>query len=178
MNLAVYLAIAGNGVVAATHAYDNFQDESGSGTASVIRGRAETISEAIDRILAPNPLNIIVDVEKIAVVGFSAGDASALALGGPRPSIAEAVRHCVTYDDPFRCFIDPNEQLFGDTTLMSGLSENRIRSIILLAPVTAYFTYGKRRAVKRHYRIRSDILRRTGCGPFFNPPGLPQIHAD
>ena len=52
MNLAVYLAIAGNGVVAATHAYDNFQDESGSGTASVIRGRAETISEAIDRILA------------------------------------------------------------------------------------------------------------------------------
>jgi predicted dienelactone hydrolase len=82
MNLAIHLTDAGYIVAAPTHAHENFQDESGSGTADVIKGRAETISEVIDRISTPNPLSLVVDGEQIAVVGFSAGGATVLALSG------------------------------------------------------------------------------------------------
>ncbi len=139
-NLAVFLAEVGYIVAAPTHAHDNFQDESGSGAAEVIKGRAETISNVIDRIAAPNPLNLVVDSERIAVIGFSAGGATALALGGLQPSMGEAVNHCEAYSDPFCRFVDPKDRRFEDTKLMSGLGDSRIRSIVALAPVTAYFS--------------------------------------
>lgn len=140
MNLAVHLVDAGYIVAAPTHAYDNFQDEGGSGTAEVIRGRAETISDLIDRISAPNPLNLAVNGEQVAVIGFSAGGATALGLGGLRPSMAEAVNHCEAYSDPFCRFIEPDDRRFDDTTPMSELGDSRVRSIVALAPVTAYFS--------------------------------------
>ena len=140
MNLAVHLADVGYVVAAVTHARDNFRDETGSGTADVIRSRAKTVSALIDRILAPNPLKLVVDNERIAVAGFSAGGATALALGGAQPSMASAVSHCEAYADSFCRFVDPEDPRFEDATPMSDLGDNRIRSIILMAPVTAYFS--------------------------------------
>lgn len=140
VNLAVYLTDAGYIVAALTHGKDNFLDASGSGTVSVIRTRAEDVSTTIDRISAPNPLDLVVDNERVAVVGFSAGGTTALALTGLRPSMAEAVRHCAAYADPFCRFVDASDPRFNDTGLMLNLTDSRIQSAVVLAPVTAYFS--------------------------------------
>ena len=140
VNLAAALANAGYIVVAPTHTNDNFRDDSGSGTASVIKSRAKTITRLIDRITSPNPLNLQVDTKRISVAGFSAGGTTALALAGAIPVMAAALTHCAASNDPFCRFIDPDDPRFDDTTPLSNLHDARIQSFVLMAPVTAYFT--------------------------------------
>ena len=140
VNLAVHLTQAGYVVAAPNHWQDNFQDESGAGTARVIQARAADVSAAIDRIFGPNPLGLMVDQDRVAVLGFSAGGATALALGGAKPAMAAAIQHCAAYVDPFCGFVDPKDPRFDDATLMLGLDDGRIQSLVLMAPVTAYFS--------------------------------------
>lgn len=138
-NLAVYLAGAGYAVATPTHINDNFRDDTGSGTAEVIASRARTVTDLIDRITAPNPLGLQIDADRISVIGFSAGGATALALAGARPVMAQAKKHCVNTDDPFCRFIGQSDPRLDDTTPIAGLGDGRLRSIVLLAPVTAYY---------------------------------------
>ncbi len=144
---AVALAKAGYVVAAPMHRADNFLDASGAGTREVLADRAHSLSAVIDRLTAPNPLGLEIDAGGIAAAGFSAGGATALALAGARPSMAAAVAHCATRDDPFCAFVPAGDARFDDDRPIDGLHDGRVRALILLSPVTAYFDDGEVAAI-------------------------------
>src|SRR5215475_1764322 len=74
------MALARQGYVAAAprHAKDNSRDWSGVGTYEVWYGRPRQISEGIDALLADRTLGTVIDPDRIAVIGHSAGGYDAL----------------------------------------------------------------------------------------------------
>lgn len=142
-DLAIALASEGYVVAAPMHPRDNFQDTSGVGSVSVWAGRPRQVSRVIDSMLEDLALGRHVQRERIGVVGHSAGGYTALALAGVQPSMDALIQHCkeIPQDDRF-CFfggIAAREagRKGGD---IPDAHDNRVRAIVLLAPIAALFT--------------------------------------
>src|SRR5215813_3201448 len=99
------MALARQGYVAAAprHAKDNSRDWSGVGTYEVWYGRPRQISEGIDAIFADPGLSAVIDPDRIAVIGHSAGGYTALTLVGGRADMDRARSHCREHPDDGFC---------------------------------------------------------------------------
>ena len=138
---AIALVEAGYVVAAPMHARDNFLDASGAGSGEVLSGRARTVSAVIDRVGRANPLSLTIDPARIAVIGFSAGGATALALLGAEPSIGAARVHCERHPgDPFCRHVAVVSRGEAADLPLRGLGDRRVKAIVAMAPVTAWFT--------------------------------------
>jgi len=137
-----YLAAHGYMVATLLHARDNAMDPRGSSSLEVWQSRPAEWRAGLDAVLA-SPLGPMVDRNRIAAAGFSAGGYTALAVGGARPSSLALAAYCAQYGgSDVMCrptaarlwgwvltwFGHPAEQL-GDAR------DKRVRAVVALAPV-------------------------------------------
>ncbi len=146
--LAAALARAGMLVVALTHPGDNFEDQRLVGTPSYFSERPLQVSRTLDALLASPRWAALVDAQRIAVLGHSAGGFTALALSGARPSIAKTLRHCAEqYDaDPWFCGVSGSRETAQQRAALAPFvpetpltTDPRIKAAVLIAPVGAFF---------------------------------------
>lgn len=92
--LASYLA--GRGFIVATleHPGDNFHDQSGVGTSSVLVGRAIQVAAVITALLEDPRWSQLIDADRIGVAGFSAGGYTSLLTVGAVPRFERFVGYC------------------------------------------------------------------------------------
>jgi predicted dienelactone hydrolase len=98
--IAAATARAGFIVVALTHPGDNYRDRSMVGKLDYLTERPRQVSRTLDAFLADAKWASLIDSDRIAFVGHSAGGFTGLALLGATPSIANSAKHCsINYDD-------------------------------------------------------------------------------
>lgn len=133
-------ALARHGWLAAAplHPGDNFVDASAAGARAVLEGRPRTVTEIVDRVTKDGRFGRYLDGRRIAVVGYAAGGATALALLGAAPSPAAARAHCRAHPEDGICSGGPGPDESGDGPI-EGLADPRVRAAVLLAPNTAWF---------------------------------------
>lgn len=134
--------LARNGWFAAAplHPGDNFMTDAAAGTRAVLEGRPRTVSEVVDAVIDDGRFGRHVDDGRIAVVGYSMGGATALALLGAVPSRDAARAHCRSHPEDGFCAVgpEPGASGAGDGPI-EGLADPRFRAAVLLAPNTAWF---------------------------------------
>ncbi|MGY0558524.1 MULTISPECIES: alpha/beta hydrolase family protein [unclassified Lysobacter] len=93
-DLASYLA--GHGFIVATleHPKDNFHDQSGVGTSSVLVGRPIQIAALITVLLEDPRWGQLIDTDRIGVAGFSAGGYTSLLMVGAVPRFERFISYC------------------------------------------------------------------------------------
>lgn len=123
--LAQALAAHGYLVVALRHPHDNQDDGSLLGSPAYFSERAAQVSRLLDALLADAAWSRAIDVRRIAVVGHSAGGATALALAGGRLDPARVAAHC-----------GPNGPGRDDDTAFCALGGARRPAAAAVAPVT------------------------------------------
>ena len=132
------MALARQGYVAAAprHAKDNSRDWSGVGTYEVWYGRPRQISEAIDALLADPTLGTVIDPDRIAVIGHSAGGYTALALVGGRADMDRARSHCRQHPDDGFCQVrrPDRTRVAAPSARIPDSRDARIKAAIALAP--------------------------------------------
>jgi len=132
------MALARQGYVAAAprHAKDNSRDWSGVGTYEVWYGRPRQISEGIDALLADRTLGTVIDSDRIAVIGHSAGGYTALALVGGRADMDRARSHCRQHPDDGFCQVRRPDQtrVAAPSARIPDSRDARIKAAIAMAP--------------------------------------------
>jgi predicted dienelactone hydrolase len=160
--LAAALARAGMLVVALTHPGDNFEDQTLVGTPSYFSERPLQVSRTLDALLASARWSALIDAQRIAVLGHSAGGFTALALSGARPSIAKTLRHCAEhYDaDPWFCGVSGSKETAQQRAALASYvpetpltTDPRIKAAVLIAPVGAFFEDSALAAIRIPLRI-------------------------
>ena len=170
-DLALHLARQGYVVAAPMHPRDNFQDMSGTGSREVWMSRPRHVSQTIDGLVADPVLGPHLQPERVAVVGHSAGGATALMLLGGIPSFSHLLRHCREHpDDAHFCAYGRAARQAGPSAEpVPDLHDPRIKAAVLMAPVGAVFPVEGLTAVRVPVRLysagRDAIL-------------LPQYHAE
>ena len=132
------MALARQGYVAAAprHAKDNSRDWSGVGTYEVWYGRPRQISEGIDGIFADPGLSAVIDPDRIAVIGHSAGGYTALTLVGGRADMDRARSHCREHPDDGFCQVRLPDQarVSASSVPIPDSRDARIKAAIAMAP--------------------------------------------
>ncbi len=134
--LAIALARGGYVAAAPRHAKDNSRDWSGVGTYKVWYGRPRQISEGIDATLADPALGALIDPDRVAVVGHSAGGYTALALVGARADMDRARSHCRQHPDDGFCQVRRPDQtrVPAPSVPIPDSRDARIKAAIAMAP--------------------------------------------
>ncbi len=141
-------AKAGYVVVSLTHPGDNFRDRSMIADPRYFYERPRQISRVIDFVLANPDWAVMVDQNRIAALGHSAGGYAVAAMIGAIPNLDRLESHCrKTTDDPACDYADPAlgilEQAGPALKLpeqfkpSGDLRDARIKAAILLAPLGA-----------------------------------------
>lgn len=132
--------LARNGylVLCPEHPFNNFFDDSQTGTADSYARRSRDLKVALDKLLSLDPYGPAIDANKIAVFGFSLGGYTALCASGARPFVT-GLRHHIRANREF----DP---LFSsyEVIVKSGFQDDflpvtpdpRYKACIALAPVS------------------------------------------
>jgi predicted dienelactone hydrolase len=132
------MALARQSYVAAapSHAKDNSRDWSGVGTYEVWYGRPRQISEGIDALLADPALGTVIDPDRIAVIGHSAGGYTALVLVGGRADMDRARSHCRQHPDDGFCQVRRPDQtrVAAPSARIPDSRDARIKAAIAMAP--------------------------------------------
>jgi predicted dienelactone hydrolase len=132
------MALARQGYVAAAprHVKDNSRDWSGVGTYEVWYGRPRQISEGIDAIFADPGLSAVIDPDRIAVIGHSAGGYTALTLVGGRADMDRARSHCREHPDDGFCQVRLPDQarVSASSVPIPDSRDARIKAAIAMAP--------------------------------------------
>ncbi|MCW5745007.1 MAG: hypothetical protein KIT36_02250 [Alphaproteobacteria bacterium] len=160
-DLIEYLASRGSIVAAPVHTHDNATDHSGPGTDLQLLGRPRHIARSIDALLADPTLGLLIDAQRIGIIGYSAGGYAALVVIGGRPDFALGPAHCAQAQ---------RDSLFCGWMRRGGIQrlhpewsvthDARVRAAVLLAP--AYSIFFDRKgladvtAAIRLYRAESD----------------------
>ena len=157
---ALALAQQGYIVAAPLHPHDNFQDHRGAISWEVLTGRPRTVSAVIDYLFAAKTSGLQIDQAQVSMIGFSNGGYTALALVGAQPAMRHMNTHCRTYpQDSFCVRYNPNGQNPVSDKPMTGLTDRRIKSAVIMAPATAPFADDAFQAVTvpiRLYRAEHD----------------------
>jgi len=131
------MALVRRGYVAAAprHAKDNSRDRSGVGTYEVWYGRPRQISEGIDAIRADPTLGAVIDPDRIAVIGHSAGGYTALVLVGGRTDMDRARAHCRQHPDDGFCQVRVGQtRVTAPSVPIPDSRDVRIKAAIAMAP--------------------------------------------
>ncbi|CAI0953921.1 Predicted dienelactone hydrolase [Serratia fonticola] len=138
-DLATALAQQGYIVVSVTHPGDNFQNSSRAGATSAIYGRPLQISAALSAALKDSMLAPHIDKDRIGFLGFSAGGTTGLILAGGKPTLTRLVEYCAKRpNDHHVCEAKGHIRL--DHPELAPSADPRIRSFVLLAPLSVIFT--------------------------------------
>lgn len=137
-DLASSFARQGYVVVSVTHVGDNFQDASRIGTTAAIYGRAMQVSAALSATLDDPALAPHIDRERIGFVGFSAGGTTGLILAGAKPDLALLEGYCAKRPDD-RHVCEAQGRIAMEGANLAPVADARIRSFVLLAPLSAIF---------------------------------------
>jgi predicted dienelactone hydrolase len=142
--IAAATARAGFVVVALTHPGDNYRDRSMVGKLDYFTERPRQISRTLDAVLGDARWASLVDVNRVAFLGHSAGGFTGLALLGATPSFANSVRHCaINFDaDGWFCqqfgskekAIEAAKDLSSILTI-AGSKDARFKAAVLISPV-------------------------------------------
>lgn len=141
------LAQQGYMVVSVMHPGDNFQDPRLIGTSSVIYGRALQISAALSAALADPLLSDHIEKDRIAFIGFSAGGATGLILAGAKPEFSRLIDYCATRPEDQHVCAAKGKIGIEDPQLVPS-ADARIRSLVLLAPLSVIFSPEELKTVK------------------------------
>lgn len=146
-DFATNLARQGYIVVSVTHPGDNFQDSSLTGTSSTIYGRPLQISAALSAVLQDPVVGVHIDKKRIGFIGFSAGGTTGLILAGAKPDFTWLLDYCSgRINDHHVCETRGNIRIENPELVPSA--DPRIKSFVLLAPLSIIFSAGELRSVK------------------------------
>jgi len=104
-------------------------------------GRPRQISESIDALLADPTLGAVIDPDRIAVIGHSAGGYTALALVGGCADVDRVLAHCRQHpDDAGFC----QQRIAGQRVAVPSVAipdsrDPRIRAAVAMAPPGIFF---------------------------------------
>lgn len=146
-DLATDLARQGYIVVSLTHPGDNFQNSSRIGTASSIYGRPLQVSAALSAALNDSVLAPYIDQRRVGFVGFSAGGTTGLILAGAKPTLARLVEYCAKRPND-RHVCEAKGHIRLDRPDLAASADPRIRSFVLLAPLSVMFTPEESKLIK------------------------------
>lgn len=142
-DLAASLASQGFVVVAPTHQEDNTQNMQHLYTARQLTRRLDEIRRTIDKICADPDIGAAIDPNRIGLIGLGAGGTTALLAAGGRisPAAWEAWEANAPPDAPYmhpwaRARLDT---LALEPALRQVQADNRIRSVIVVAPAYSMF---------------------------------------
>jgi len=139
---ALYLAERGYIVATLMHPHNNYQDNRDEATTNNWINRPKHISAVLDTILANKEFASHVDIEKIAVIGYSAGGYTALTLLGGIPNTAHSRTHCIenAKKDPGFCNLGKGKESRNKDMILTDLRDERFKVGVLLAPVGVLFS--------------------------------------
>lgn len=146
-DLATTLARQGYIVVSLTHPGDNFQNSSKMGTTSVLYGRPLQVSAALSAALKDSVLTPHIDKDRIGFVGFSAGGTTGLILAGAKPTLTRLVEYCAKRPND-RHVCEAKGHIRLDRPDLAASADPRIRSFVLLAPLSVMFTPEESKLIK------------------------------
>ncbi|MDV7341689.1 dienelactone hydrolase family protein [Terasakiella sp. A23] len=125
-------------VVAPEHPFNNFFDDSQVGSARSYSSRSRHMKSSLDAFLAHEKWAPSVDLEKIAVFGFSLGGFTALTCVGARPYVEGLRMHLRTnreFDATF-CGYEVIVRDGFDDPYLPTTPDDRYKACIALAPVS------------------------------------------
>jgi predicted dienelactone hydrolase len=143
--LAQALAEQGYLVVALRHPHDNQDDSSLQSQPTYFSERAAQLSRLLDALLAEPDWARVIDAQRIAAVGHSAGGATVLALAGGQLDVGRMATHCGPDgpgrgDDAAFCAMGGRRPAPPATaTVMPVVQDSRIRAVVAAAPVAVMF---------------------------------------
>ncbi len=165
---AIYLAERGYLVAAVLHPENNFLDNSADRRERNWKNRPGHISKALDYILNESGFKDNIDKKSIAIIGYSAGGYTALALAGGIPDIANIRNHCAKVNDD-QGFCRGHGFLFTifgskKPNIIENTYDSKIKAVVLLAPLGVLFkdrqSLSKVTVPVRIYRAeKDDVLR-------------------
>jgi predicted dienelactone hydrolase len=145
--IAAATARAGFIAIALTHPGDNYKDRSLVGKLPYFTERPRQITRMLDTILASSDWAPLIDDQRIAFIGHSAGGFTGLALLGATPSIGQTMKHCAAnYDDDlWFCRVSGNKKRAianaGNGAFIPAIEsskDTRFKAAVLIAPVGAF----------------------------------------
>lgn len=172
-DLAEYLAARGFVVATFEHPGDNFHDQGGTGTATVLDGRPVQIKAVIHWLLDDPQWKPLIDADRIGVAGFSAGGYSALAVVGAVPRFDLYVGYCARYPQDPDCGLLQKLQAEGKAAqaldaLQSGFGAwggadaPEVKAAFVMAPLGLVFdkagVSGVKRPVFLYYAEEDKVL--------------------
>jgi len=162
---ALYLARRGHVVVVLSHPEDNFDNHDRLDRWSTWTGRPRQLSLAIDAVLADRSLGSRIDQNRIAAIGYSIGGHTVLVAAGGVAQPSALITHCRRVRQ-VTTMCPSDGPLVRDDGSKLPPPDRRIRSVVALAPVAAFFG----REAFKNYRAKT-LIYRAG-----NDEGLPYPH--
>lgn len=164
------LAAAGYVVVAPLHPYDNYLDDSQSGTPSLWLDRPGHVRAVVDAVQSEFGALLLPDA--CGIMGFSLGGYTALSVLGARASLHALADHCRRYPEDVLP-VSPGDSgmrrrdvdalLAAHPDPFPSAYDARFKAAVLLAPLCALFDDGALRAidvpVSLYCAQRDDVLR-------------------
>jgi len=135
---AEFMAQNGYIVLAPEHPQNNFFDDSAAGSARSYSHRSRHLKSALDTLLAHKTWGSVINLDKIAVFGFSLGGFSALTCVGAIPYVKGLTRHIRInreFDPVFSSYEVIVRDDFNDDYLPVTF-DPRYKACIALAPVS------------------------------------------
>lgn len=159
-DLASYLARHGFVVATFEHPKDNFHDQSGTGKATVLAGRAVQVRATISALLSDPHWKVQIDPTRIGVAGFSAGGYTSLLVVGARPRFDRFIGYCQRHpDDADTC--SPAKKLSpkaaadylaavqNDMHRWGPTDDPRVKAAFVMAPLSLVFDKAGAAAIDR-----------------------------
>ena len=159
-DLASHLARHGFVVATFEQPGDNFHDQSGTGQARVLAGRAIEVRAVIDALLSDAHWKPLIDPARIGVAGFSAGGYTSLLVVGAKPRFDLFIGYCRRHPtDRETC--GPAEKLTPkalatylaevqrDATRWGDTADPRVKAAFVMAPLSLVFDKAGAGAIDR-----------------------------
>ena len=121
------------------HPKNNFKNNEAEGSVENWKNRPQHISASIDAILSNQNISKNLDIDKIAVVGHSAGGYAALAVSGGIADTTHIIDLCLSnsqINEPFCGLVKENKT---EKVKIENSHDQRIKAIVLMAPVGILF---------------------------------------
>ena len=149
-DLATYLAAHGFVVATFEQPKDNFHDQSGSGDATVLVGRAVQVRATITALLADARWKTLIDPTRIGVAGFSAGGYTSLLVVGAKPRFDRFIGYCHRHPTDAetcgaatgmtpRALADYLANVQGELTRWGPTADPRVKAAFVMAPLALLF---------------------------------------
>ncbi|PRX22336.1 putative dienelactone hydrolase [Paraburkholderia sp. BL18I3N2] len=190
--LAATLARAGFIVVLPTHAGDASGYPRVLSQAQILIDRPRQAEAALNAVLTDPRFSASADVDRIGVIGYSAGGYTALILAGAKPDFAYASAYCANHDDPGSC---PRSASGNGTNGAQGKTavpaelvawqppvDRRLKALVLMDPLAMMFEGSGLSAVRiptMLYRPQDDSYlgsARNALAVVSGLPAPPAVH--